>query len=49
MASLDIYRPAAQEQLDSLAKTNDLNVLEIQRNKTPLEISNIAFQEAKKK
>ena len=48
MASLDIYRPAAQEQLDSLAKTNDLNVLEIQRNKTPLEISNIAFQEAKK-
>jgi signal recognition particle subunit SRP54 len=48
MASLDIYRPAAQEQLDSLAKTNDINVLEIQRNKTPLEISNIAFQEAKK-
>ena len=48
MASLDIYRPAAQEQLDSLAKTNDLNVLEIQRNKTPLEISKIAFQEAKK-
>ena len=47
MASLDIYRPAAQEQLDSLAKTNDLNVLEIQRNKTPLEISKIAFQEAK--
>ena len=48
MASLDIYRPAAQEQLDSLAKTNDLNVLEIQRNKTPLEISKIAFQEAQK-
>ena len=48
MASLDIYRPAAQEQLDSLAKNNDLNVLEIQRDKTPLEISNIAFQEAKK-
>ena len=48
VASLDIYRPAAQEQLDSLAKTNDLNVLEIQRNKTPLEISKIAFQEAQK-
>ena len=48
MASLDIYRPAAQEQLDSLAKNNNLQVLEIQTNKKPLEIAQLAFEEAVK-
>ncbi len=46
MASLDIYRPAAQEQLISLAKSNSLNVLEKQDKKTPLEITEIAFKKA---
>ena len=46
MASLDIYRPAAQEQLISLAKNNSLNVLEKQDKKTPLEITEIAFKKA---
>ena len=30
MASLDIYRPAAQEQLISLGKTNNIETLEAQ-------------------
>ncbi|MFL2679712.1 MAG: signal recognition particle protein [Alphaproteobacteria bacterium] len=46
MASLDVYRPAAQEQLISLAKSNSLNVLEKQDKKTPLEITEIAFKKA---
>ena len=48
MASLDIYRPAAQEQLITLGSNNDINTLELQKNKSPLEISKLALQEAKK-
>ena len=46
MASLDIYRPAAQEQLISLADKNNLAVLPIQQNKSPLEIAKLAQKEA---
>ena len=46
MASLDIYRPAAQEQLVSLAEKNNLVVLPTQHNKSPLEIATTAQKEA---
>jgi signal recognition particle subunit SRP54 len=48
MASLDIYRPAAQEQLITLGSDNNISTLDLQKNKSPLEISKIAIQEAKK-
>ncbi len=46
MASLDIYRPAAQEQLLLLGKNNKISTLEIQENKTPIQISKIALEKA---
>ena len=48
MASLDIYRPAAQEQLIKLGADNDIATLESQENKSPLQIAQIAFEYAKK-
>ncbi len=48
MASLDIYRPAAQEQLFSIGKINNIETLSPQSNKQPLEIAKIAFDIAKK-
>ena len=48
MASLDIYRPAAQEQLISLGSKNKIEVLEKQENKKPIEIAQTAFDKAKK-
>ena len=47
MASLDIYRPAAQEQLFSIGK-NNIETLSPQSNKQPIEIAKIAFDIAKK-
>ncbi|MFL2661030.1 MAG: signal recognition particle protein [Alphaproteobacteria bacterium] len=47
MASLDIYRPAAQEQLIKLGKDNDISTLEIQPNKNPLQIAKLAYKKAK--
>ena len=47
MASIDIYRPAAQEQLITLGKKNNLSTLEKQNNKTALEITKIAIKKAK--
>ena len=47
MASLDIYRPAAQEQLISLGSKNKIEVLEKQENKKPIEIAQTAFDKAK--
>ena len=47
MASLDIYRPAAQEQLISLGKANNIETLEAQTKKQPLEIASIAVDKAK--
>ncbi len=47
MASLDIYRPAAQEQLIKLGKDNNIDTLELQNNKSPLQIAQIAFNTAR--
>ena len=48
MASLDIYRPAAQEQLISLGKTNNIETLEAQIKMKPIEIAKISIEKAKK-
>ena len=48
MASLDIYRPAAQEQLNKLGKANNIETLDIQQNKSPLQISELAYNTALK-
>ena len=48
MASLDIYRPAAQEQLIKLGADNGITTLELQENKSPLQIAQTAFDYAKK-
>ena len=39
MASLDIYRPAAQEQLITLGQENKIDTLSIQENKSPLQFA----------
>ena len=46
MASLDIYRPAAQEQLITLGTDNKISVLAKQENKKPIDIARIAKKEA---
>ena len=46
MASLDIYRPAAQEQLISLGKSNNISTLDMQIDKSPMEIADIAYKKA---
>ncbi len=46
LASLDIYRPAAREQLAELARQNDLPVLSIEANEKPLQITKRALQTA---
>ena len=48
MASLDIYRPAAQEQLISLGKSNNIETLEAQTKMKPIEIAKISIEKAKK-
>ena len=47
LASLDTYRPAAQEQLADLGKTYELDVLPIGAGEKPLEITKRALNEAK--
>ncbi|MDG2187281.1 MAG: signal recognition particle protein [Hyphomicrobiales bacterium] len=47
MASLDVNRPAAQEQLEILGKENSIDTLSIVKGQKPLEISKRAIQEAK--
>jgi len=47
LASLDVYRPAAQEQLAQLAKQIGVDVLPIVAGQKPLEITKRALQEAK--
>jgi len=47
LASLDTYRPAAQEQLADLGKTYELDVLPIVADEKPLEITKRALNEAK--
>ena len=48
LASLDVYRPAAQEQLAQLAKQIEVDVLPIVTGQMPLEIAKRALSEAKK-
>lgn len=47
LASLDIYRPAAQKQLEVLGKQIDVKTLPIIANKKPLEITKMTMEEAK--
>ncbi len=47
MASLDIYRPAAQEQLQTLGQQIDVITLPIIESETPLQITHRALQAAK--
>ena len=47
LASLDTYRPAAQEQLAELGATNGLTVLPIIKDEKPLQITKRALKEAK--
>ena len=47
LASLDVYRPAAQEQLAGLAKQINVDSLEIIAHQKPLEITQRAIQKAK--
>ena len=48
MASLDTYRPAAQEQLQTLGNQNKIETLEIINNQSPLEIALRAKDKAEK-
>jgi len=48
LASLDIYRPAAQQQLQTLANQVGVGSLEITSGETPLQITKRAVAEAKK-
>ena len=48
LASLDTYRPAAQEQLAELGRTNDLTVLPIVAGEKPIQITKRALSEAQK-
>jgi len=48
MASLDIYRPAAIEQLDLLAQSVGLQTIKARENAKPLEIINKALGEAER-
>ena len=47
LASLDVYRPAAKEQLAVLAKTANVSSLEIIENESPVETTKRALKEAK--
>ncbi|CAK8162390.1 Signal recognition particle protein [Candidatus Xenohaliotis californiensis] len=46
VASLDIYRPAAQEQLKIIAQQNNIDSLEIISNENPLEITSRAIKKS---
>jgi signal recognition particle subunit SRP54 len=46
LVSLDIYRPAAQEQLKILADENNINHLSIVKNQTPIDITKRALNAA---
>lgn len=48
MASLDIYRPAAQEQLTQLGKQANIDVLDIIEGQKPLEITKRAIEVGQK-
>jgi len=47
MASLDVYRPAAQQQLEALGKQTGLDTLPIVENEKPVQITKRALKTAK--
>ena len=47
LVSLDVYRPAAQEQLKILAEANDIQSLPIIQNQQPLDITKRALNTAR--
>jgi signal recognition particle subunit SRP54 len=47
LVSLDVYRPAAQEQLKVLAEANEINHLPVIKSQQPLDISKRALSSAK--
>ncbi|MBI1328181.1 MAG: signal recognition particle protein [Alphaproteobacteria bacterium] len=47
MASLDVQRPAAQEQLKQLGEQNEIATLEIVKGQSPVDITKRALKEAK--
>ena len=49
LASLDVYRPAAQDQLEILAKSLNIDSLPIVPGEKPLDITKRALSEAKRK
>jgi signal recognition particle subunit SRP54 len=49
LASLDVYRPAAQDQLEILGKSLNIDSLPIVPGEKPIEITKRALQEAKRK
>ena len=49
LASLDVYRPAAQDQLEILATSLNIDSLPIVPGEKPIEITKRALQEAKRK
>tara|TARA_B100000427_G_scaffold305491_1_gene291557 strand:+ start:315 stop:1673 length:1359 start_codon:yes stop_codon:yes gene_type:complete len=48
MASLDVQRPAAQEQLETLGKQIEVSTIEIIKNQTPVQIAKRSLEQAKK-
>ena len=46
LVSLDIYRPAAQEQLKILAEANEINYLPVVEKQLPIDITNRALNTA---
>lgn len=47
MASTDVYRPAAREQLETLGRQTGINTLDIRASEKPLEISKRAYEKAR--
>ena len=48
LSSLDVYRPAAQKQLEILAQKNNIEVVEIVDKETPLNITKRTLERARK-
>ena len=48
MSSLDVQRPAAQEQLETLGKQVDVNTVEIIKGESPVKIAKRSLEQAKK-
>jgi len=49
VTSVDVYRPAAQKQLSQLGKSSGVTVIELEGITDPLEMSELAIQEARRR